>query len=123
MARSIIHADRAGLQPGSWRDYVPAAWLVAAGAVVMTVLTLLSGGIPGHYLVVVPPWADAGMAAQVAFASGGVVIATGALSNTIGAAATVDDDPGFAARLRAHGAWLVLQAPPAGCYADGRIAP
>lgn len=119
MARSLIHDTYRLALP--WRDYIPAAGLSVVGAVILAWLTLFTGGVAGHYLVVVPPWADAGLAAQVVYASGGLLVGTSALPNMVVAAA--GDNPDFTAALRANGAWLVLPAPAAGCYGQEVRAP
>lgn len=92
------------------KDLVLAGGLALVGGTLLIGLTLSLDAVPGHYIVFAPPGADA---ARIIHDAGGLVINTSALPYAvIGAAGEVQ---AFPKTLRAHGAWLVLPAPAAGC--------
>ena len=61
----------------------------------------------GEMGLVFPPWTDQGEAIAAIIAAGGRVVDAGRLPNVMIA---YGSDPGFAARVRAEGAWLVAAA-------------
>ncbi len=66
-----------------------------------------------------PPWWDSARAEASVVAAGGTLLRLGAWSAVV---VTASDDPEFAVRLRAAGAWLVLD-PQAlgGCLTEARV--
>lgn len=93
-------------------DFLPAIAVALAGGVGLAILTLSIDALPGHYLVVAGSPAQA---ARIAYLAGGMVIDTSGLPNAVIAVAEDIDD--FRGALRSQGAWLVLPAPSAGCFA------
>lgn len=101
-----------------WRDLAPALLLMVLGLGALGVAKLLDGTGSGQFLVVMAPGVPPhDTIVRVALAGGGV-IDFGGLSNVVIAGAT---DAGFADRLRAAGAWLVVATPAlAGCLGSDR---
>ena len=100
--------------PARLRDYLPAGVFGIAGLVMLVFATLQGPGIGGQLLVIGPPVLDRGKVAQIIFRAGGSVVDFGGLPNI---AVAVGDRTGFAAALRAEGAWLVTPSPRLfGCF-------
>ncbi|MTH63971.1 hypothetical protein [Paracoccus shanxieyensis] len=107
MTNSLAPCQDAPPRP---KDLILAAGLALVGGVFLIGLILSLDAVPGHYIVFGPPGTDA---AGIIYDAGGLIINTSVLPSVgIGAAGDVQD---FPKALRAHGAWLVLPAPAAGC--------
>lgn len=107
MTNSLAPCHDAPLRP---QELLLVGGLALVGGVFLIGLTLFVDAVPGHYIVFGPPGTDA---ARIIYDAGGLVINTSALPYAvIGAAGDVQE---FPQALRAHGAWLVLPAPAAGC--------
>ena len=111
--------DKAGLSqpdrdegPHTWRDFLPAAILTVIGGGLLIGLTFMQFSVPGQYLVL---GSRSKAAADIVLESGGGVVSVTNWANL--AVATQTTPTG----LRAHGAWLVLPAPPLGCVTPGPI--
>lgn len=89
---------------GSWRDLRPAAALLVATLVVMTILTFRPAPGAAQLVAVFPPWVSLDQAIGRIGAAGGVAVRTGALDSILLAQS---DAPDFAKALRRAGAWLV----------------
>lgn len=98
----------------SLSDMVPALLLVALGLPALAISAFWPG-VPGHYVVVGPPWGGTAEVLRIVGDSGGALIDLGGARNLIIAGSSVAS---FPAAARQAGAWLVLPAPRrAGCFA------
>ncbi|WP_232493298.1 hypothetical protein [Novosphingobium kaempferiae] len=98
---------------GGILDFLPAAALLLAGLVGLSIAWLLSGQPSGQYLVLTSPTASFAQTVNLVRRAGGTIAGTSALPNVLIAGAPRAD---FAATLHKAGAWLIVPLPPlAGC--------
>ncbi len=99
---------------GAFRDFLPAAILLAIGLVGLLAASLSGDGRAGQYLVIGAPWAGYGRTVQAIRGADGALAGVGGFGNIAIATSSRRD---FAARARQAGAWLVLPSPRlVGCF-------
>lgn len=117
-SRAGAHACKHGpIAPseGGFRDFLPAAGLLAAGLMGLTASWMLSGTQSGQYLVVTAPSSSLVDSVNLVTRTGGRLAATSSLPNVVIAGSSQTH---FAASLRKAGAWLAVSVPAvAGCGA------
>ncbi len=86
----------------------PALLLVALGLPGLVLGTLMTGAVPGQYLILTAPWRSPAQILDMVWRADGGIAGFGALPGT---AVAMAGRPDFAAALRAQGAWLVLPSP------------
>lgn len=97
------------------RDFLPAAALLVAGLVALSLASIWSEATDDKFVVVTPPGWSAGRTIALVRSADGRLVRAGNFANVVFASSS---DPQFASRLRAAGAWLVESAPLApGCSA------
>lgn len=101
-------------------DWFPALCLGFVLLAVLVTVQVTRPGVDGQYLIVTDPRSgDLGLM-DIAWRAGGGLLRSGTIPGT---GIALSDDPGFAARLRAEGAWLVLpNAADLGCASGGETA-
>lgn len=98
------------------RDLAPAAILLTAGLIGLFVASFSGTARNDQYLVIAPPWSNVGNTIDLILAADGSLVEAGRLQNIAIAASS---RPGFSARARSAGAWLVLPSPSAaGCFGN-----
>lgn len=86
-------------------DWFPALCLGFVLLAVLVTVQVTRPGVDGQFLIVTDPRAgDLGLM-DIAWRAGGGLLRSGTIPGT---GIALSDDPGFAARLRSEGAWLVL---------------
>lgn len=94
-------------------DLVPAAVLLTAGLVGLSMASLSVSGKHGQYLVILSPWSSFGQALDLVGAADGAIVEPGRFRNIVIATSSRAD---FAKTAREAGAWIVLPSPRlAGC--------
>lgn len=97
----------AAASPSQTKGAMLPALAVAGFAIVGSGAALHMPPATGEMGVVFAPWTEQSEAFGAIVAAGGYVVDSGRFSNVMIAYGA---DPGFAARIRAEGAWLVLAA-------------
>ncbi|TGD93165.1 hypothetical protein [Methylobacterium nonmethylotrophicum] len=95
----------------------------AAGALVLALLAPAAVALAprsGTVAVLGPPWAGGAGAARIVAAAGGAILRAGRFDNLL---ITTSPEPGFARRLYAAGAWLVVSPLLAGACAPSPSQP
>lgn len=99
--------ETAGRRPerARLRDFVPAAALLVLSAGATAAAAMAPGAAGEPVAAVFAPWTGPEHALRAVAAADGAAVRAGAFDNVVIA---VSDDPGFRDRLRAAGAWLLL---------------
>ena len=98
------------------RSLLPSVGLLVFGLLGLNIATVLSDGVPGHFVVIAAPGTSVNDALALSIKAGGVFIAQGGASNIFIAASDRTD---FSRVLRQAGAWAVFPAPQfLGCSQD-----
>lgn len=106
MQDAHVPANRLASSPGHrWRDFGPAALLLAIGILGLVIATLSPSGRNGQYAVIAPPWYNSGQTVSLIQHADGQLASMNAASRVVIAHS---EKPGFVRDLYRAGAWLVL---------------
>ena len=106
--QNLLPANRCCSAPAkrhAFRDFLPAAALLAVGLAGLAVAKLMPTGADGQYAVIAPPWYALPQTISLVQAAHGGIVEVGDAANVVIASSR---EPGFVRALYGAGAWLVI---------------